>query len=125
MEYLNVKDGSMQFWGEWFGGRPFENYHKVIEAHWAKDDVLVIRLDQEEIVTICNPTNIVSSEKEFSIEDASLITFEWFYYGREHTPENLHRLEYRSIKGNQVICAGTDTTDKKLYKNGLFAMQIV
>lgn len=125
MEYLNIKSGSIQFWGEWFGGRPFENYHKVIEAYWDKEDVLVIKLDQGEIATIYNPINIISNEQEFSIKDASLITFEWFYYGREHTSENLRRLEYRSLNEKQVLCTGAGTTNKKLYKGEAFAMQIV
>lgn len=125
LEYLNVRNGSIRFWGEWFG-RPFDNYHTVIETCWTKDnDVLVIKFDQGEVAMIYNPKNIVSSEQEFSVKDASLITFEWFYYGREHILENLNHLEYRSINNNKVLCSGTDTTNKKLYKNGLLAMQII
>lgn len=129
LKRIKVKNGSIQFWGEWFGGRFGENYHTVIKAYWDKDDVLVIKLDQGEVVTIHNPTNIISNEEEFLIKGASLISFEWFYYGREHTAENLCRLEYKDINDKEILCTGTDIMsnkpyEKQLYKSGLVAMRI-
>ena len=130
MEHLNVKNGSIQFWGEWFGGRPLDNYHKVIETYWDKDNILIVKLDQGEVVTIHDPMGIVSTEKEFSIKEASRIIFEWFYYGRECAPENLCCLEYRRVDDDQVLCTRTDIVnncpcEKNLHINGLVAMRIV
>jgi hypothetical protein len=111
-----VKSGSIQLWGEWFGGRPFENYHKVIEVDCTKNDVIVIKFDNGEIATIYNPINIVSTEEEFSIGDASKITFEWFYYGREHTSENLRKLKYERLNNGSILRSETDVVEKTLNK---------
>ena len=124
MKPLNIKNGTIQFWGEWFG-RPYDNYHQVVETHWINNGALIINFDQGEVATIYDPTNIISSEKEFSIDDASLITFEWFYYGREHTIENLCCLEYKRINNTKILCIKTDTQNREFCKNGSVAMKIV
>ena len=124
MKYSRIKSGSIQFWGEWFGGRPYEDYHEVIETNWFKSDVFIVKLDQGEVITIYRPINVIVSEQEFSIKDASLIVFDWFSYGRAHTPENLCHLEYKSVDNSQVLFTGADGVNKVLNKRGLYAMQI-
>lgn len=121
---MNIKSGTLQFWGEWFG-RPHDNFHTVTKTYWEKDNILIIKFDEGETATIYNPKNIISNKRIFYIEKASLITFEWFYYGREHITENLYRLEYQSIGDNEVLCKGTGITSKNIHKNGEFAMRIV
>jgi Fe-S oxidoreductase len=34
-----AKNGSLRFWGHWFGGRPGENFHQIIDSD-PTDDVL-------------------------------------------------------------------------------------
>ena len=101
------KNGTLMFWGEWFG-RPMDNYHVVTDSYWEKDNILFIKLSNGEVITIHNPQNITSNETKFYINDASLITFEWFYYGREHTPGNMRRLKYWYIGLGRIICFETD-----------------
>lgn len=84
--------GSLRFWGEWFG-RPYDNFHKPVNAK-LNSGVLVIQFKDGEKCTIYDPSEIVNEPNDFHIANASKIMWEWYYYGKEHTPENLCRREY-------------------------------
>ncbi|MDE6733776.1 MAG: hypothetical protein K2J77_12995 [Oscillospiraceae bacterium] len=93
---MNIKilktGGSLCFWGEWFG-RPYDNIHRPVSAELS-ESVLTIRFESGEKCTIFEPSEIVNEPNDFHIAHASIIVWEWYYYGREHTPENLCRREY-------------------------------
>lgn len=93
MEILKT-GGSLRFWGEWFG-RPYDNFHTPVSAELA-GNVLTIRFENGERCTVFDPSEIVNEPNDFHIAHASKIVWEWFYYGREKTPENLCRREYES-----------------------------
>ena len=91
------KRGTLQFWGEWFG-RPMDNYHTVVDVLYNKsDNVLILLFDQGEKCTIFNPASIVNEPKEFHIDDAYKIVWEWYYYGKEKVPSNLNRITYTKM----------------------------
>lgn len=91
MEILKA-GGSLRFWGEWFG-RPYDNFHRPVSAE-LNGNVLTICFENGERCTVYEPSGIVNEPNDFHIEYASKIVWEWYYYGREKTPENLCRLEY-------------------------------
>jgi len=89
-----VKSGSIVMFGEIFGGR-IDNIHTAIGIETRNSDgALVVRFDDGERLTVLNPQNVSISETEFRIERATAVTWEWFYYGREQTPENLYFKRY-------------------------------
>lgn len=91
MEILK-KGGSLRFWGEWFG-RPYDNYHVPISVELS-ESVLTIGFKNGEKCTVFEPSGIVNEPNDFHIAHASKIVWEWYYYGKEHTSENLCRREY-------------------------------
>ena len=82
-----LKAGTLQFWGEWFG-RPHDNIHRVVECNASKE-VLKLRFNLGETLSVWRPTGCVADEQEFSIRGADRVLWEWFYYGRPRTPANL------------------------------------
>ncbi|MGY3718440.1 hypothetical protein ACWE42_23270 [Sutcliffiella cohnii] len=42
--------GSLRFFGEWFG-RPYDNYHAVIDSHY-EHDVLEIKCSSGEVIKV-------------------------------------------------------------------------
>jgi hypothetical protein len=88
----HTQGGSLRFFGEWFGGRR-DGYHWIVGAE-AESDVLSVGFNEDEMLTVWNPEGIVVSEKEFRIERATRILWEWFYYGRPKLPQNRMRIEY-------------------------------
>lgn len=82
----------MRFFGEWFG-RPYDNFHRPVSAQ-LDGNVLVILFDGGEKCTVYDPLGIVNEPNDLHIECASKIVWEWYYYGRERTPENLCRCVY-------------------------------
>lgn len=125
MNINDIKSGSIQFWGEWFGGRPYENFHRPIEAKLISDNLVVIKFSEGEIASIYDPVDITFDEKEFSVKEASRIIFEWYFYGRDQTAENLCYIEYCSIDDYTVLRTGSDNVRKEISTNKLKAMRIV
>lgn len=101
MEILKT-DGTLRFWGEWFG-RPYDNFHKLVSAELS-ENVLIIRFENGEKCIVFEPSEIVNEPNDFHIAHASKIVWEWYYYGKEHTPENLCRREY-SLVGETAVDA--------------------
>jgi hypothetical protein len=63
-------------------------------AHSAEDDVLRLEFDQGETLAVWNPEGVTATPAALRIEDATRLRWDWFYYGRPQTPENLQRIEY-------------------------------
>jgi hypothetical protein len=83
----NVKCGTLRFWGAWFG-RPHDNMHKILESE-CKSDILRLRFDGDERLTVWNPQGLKLDPHTFQIKHAERVLWEWFYYGRPKEEANL------------------------------------
>lgn len=117
------KGGTLRFWGDWFG-RPYDNFHKPVSAEH-NGSVLTIRFDNGERLTVFEPSGIVNEQNDFHIESASKIVWEWYYYGRVRTPENLCRLEYTYNRGTvSVVCTGKCRTGTRSIDAKSYALEL-
>ena len=94
----NVKKGSLQFWGIWFG-RPYDNYH-VIRAARAEGDCLVLDFEDQDRLLVWHPRAAKISDVEFSVFNASRVRWEWYYAGRPATPGNLMVWDFEFNEGD-------------------------
>ena len=108
----SLKVGSLRFWGEWFG-KPNDNCHRVVGCS-AESNTLLIEFDDGGKLTVVDPAGLELSTTTFAIRDASSVRWEWFYYGRPQTPENLYFYEHR--RRGKTIDA---TTNVDWYTPGL------
>lgn len=117
------KGGTLRFWGDWFG-RPCDNFHRPVSAE-RNGSVLTIRFDNGERLTVFEPSGIVNEQNDFHIESAEKIVWEWYYYGRERTPENLCRLEYTYNRGTvSVVCTGKCRTGTRSIDAKSYALEL-
>jgi len=79
--------GTLRFYGEWFG-RPYDNYHKILECVF-KDGILEIKFDAGETIRIWNPNNIILNKNELIIKDSTCVEFLRYHYGKPQKKENL------------------------------------
>ena len=93
----DIKRGSLVVFGDIFGGR-IDNIHTLVGAEAEADDCAVLHFDQNETLRISNPDGIHVSKDEFRVERASRVRWEWFYYGRPQTPDNLFFREHRALE---------------------------
>jgi hypothetical protein len=103
----HVKRGALRFWGEWFG-RPFDNYHWLVACD-ATDDCLRLRFNEDEILAVWNPADVVITETKFRIGSATALRWTWYYYGRSKTPENLRYKDYAQHDGRIDFRTNSDT----------------
>lgn len=99
-----AKAGTLRFWGQWFG-RPMDNFHQIVRCE-ADGDTLRLWFDEGEVLTVDAPVGFEASGTTFWIKDAKRVRWEWFYYGRPKTPENLYYEDY--IRTAEGISAGTN-----------------
>ena len=91
------RSGTLRIFGNWFG-RPMDNVHDVVDA--ASDgDMLILTFKNRETLTIWNPGGYSTIGYTIKIADADRVRWEWYYYGREHTPENLLFHDYTKLDG--------------------------
>ena len=83
----HVHSGTLRFWGAWFG-KPHDNFHTIVRAD-ADDDCLILHFNEEETLRVWNPTGCQIDSKQFIILSASRVLWQWYWYGRPHTPSNL------------------------------------
>jgi hypothetical protein len=88
-----LKFGSLCFWGEWFGGRPFENAHKIIDCE-ARGEVLHVQFNEGESLYVWSPLQAELNRTMFKIQNAARVRFEWFYYGRPKMDQNRHFMDF-------------------------------
>ena len=100
--------GSLCFFGEWFGGRPYDTQHDLTTVE-GDNEVVVLSFDQGETLTIWNPDGVSSADDGLHVARASRVRWEWFYYGRPKTPENRYSIDYR-VDSDSVITV-VDTVD--------------
>ena len=91
--------GSLRFFGDWFGGRPYENVHRLTRVE-AQEDSLILRFDAGELLTVWQPQGLEVREKReypyasLVIGRASRVRWESYYYGRPQVAENLRLIDY-------------------------------
>ncbi|GHV07130.1 hypothetical protein FACS189485_16910 [Spirochaetia bacterium] len=96
------KGGNLIFFGDIFGGRYGENILQIIDFKYDKtQEELCIHFNLGEICTITNPKDIIYTDA-FIINDASRIIWEYYYYGKEKTVENLNKCVYDKIDTGTV-----------------------
>ena len=95
------RSGTLKMFGDWFG-RPMDNVHRVIGAN-ADAERLILTFNNAEKLTIWNPTGYSTSGYTIRIANAKRVRWEWYYYGREHTEENLLCYDYRNEDGTIVV----------------------
>jgi hypothetical protein len=108
----HAKRGSLRSWGQWFG-RPMDNVHQIVRCE-ADGDTLRLWFDDGEQLTVDTPSGFEASRDAFWISNANRVRWEWFYYGRPQTPENLYFQEFtRTAEGISA------TTNVDWYKPNL------
>jgi hypothetical protein len=96
-----AKSGTLRFWGQWFG-RPMDNLHRIVRCV-ADANTLRIWFDGGEILTVETPVGFEASSDSFWIGKADRVRWEWYYYGRAQTLENLCYEEFvRAPEGIMV-----------------------
>ena len=99
------RSGTLQIWGQWFG-RPMDNVH-VCKSCEARQDHIVLGFDNGERLAVWYPENIKTRGFTLIIERASRVRWEWYYYGRAQSPENLLFIEY-ALEGGEVSRASNE-----------------
>ena len=103
-----IKGGSLCFFGHWFG-KPYDNYHKIIKIEYDESkDILNIKFDEKETLSISFPKNIIETESKLTIESADKIVWKWHYYGKPKTEENQYFIEINNQNG---IITGISNVD--------------
>ena len=100
----HVKVGTLRFWGEWFG-RPYDNVHRLVECSTERD-VLILRFNEGESLTLWAPRELTADERTFRIADAERIRWEWFSYGRPKVAQNRFYMEF--TKEGSAVTVATD-----------------
>lgn len=100
-----LKQGSLLVFGDIFGGR-VDNLHVIVDARVVGDDCLALDFAGGETLQVWKPEGMAASKSEFKIHSATRVRWEWYYYGREHTPNNRYFIEHARV-GDDV----TATTD--------------
>lgn len=85
---LDVKPGgTLRFYGKWFG-RPYDNYHKVLECSF-HNGILNFKFDTGEQLIMWNPNKIEFNDKALIINQSSCVEFLRYSYGNSQAEENL------------------------------------
>jgi hypothetical protein len=103
----NVKAGTLRFWGVWLG-RPHDNVHRLLECS-ANDEVLTMRFDNDEVLTVWSPKRLRLDASKFQIADAERVRWESFYYGGPKTEQNRFSYEFNKA-GEFSVVANTNAT---------------
>jgi len=83
----HVHSGTLRYWGVWFG-RPHDNQHSIVRAE-ADGDCLTLHFNEEETLRVWHPSGCEIDTQQFIIRAASRVLWQWYWYGRPHTPGNL------------------------------------
>jgi hypothetical protein len=100
----DVKSGTLRFWGVWFG-KPYDNEHIIVDCS-GREELLTLRFNEAEILSVWRPQGLRLSEQEFQIVDATRVRWEWFLYGAPRIPSNFHHIEL--VKSASTVSVNTD-----------------
>jgi hypothetical protein len=98
--------GSLRFFGEWFGGRPYDSQHTLTDV-LGDNSALVLSFDGGETLTIWKPTGVSVADDGLRIARAARVRWEWFYYGRPKASENRYSIDYRVNADGSINVADT------------------
>ena len=87
-----VQSGTLRFWGVWFG-RPDDNFLTIVKAE-ADGDCLALHFNESETLRVWYPEACQIDSRHFVISRASRVLWQWFCYGRPHTPDNLMSFDF-------------------------------
>lgn len=75
-----------------------DNFHKLDIVSFDKElNTLTLTFDNKERLTIWNAENITDTNRHFQIDKADRVLWEWYYYGKPQTEENLFFEDYERI----------------------------
>lgn len=107
-----IKRGSLVVFGDIFGGR-IDNIHIVTSARVVSDpERLVVEFSEGETLEVWDLQNATVSSREFIIQTASKVRWEWFYYGRPKTPENRFFIEHSRTNATVVAITNAPRHDR-------------
>jgi hypothetical protein len=102
----NVRHGSLRVFGDIFGGR-VDNIHIVTSARSdGEPPRLVVTFNEGETLEVWDPEGAVVDLHTLRIAKASRVRWEWFYYGREKTPDNRYFIEH--VRDGDTVRVTTD-----------------
>jgi hypothetical protein len=88
-----LKGGTLCFYGYWFG-KPYDNFHKLVRTNYDKvNNTLRLTFNENEILTIYNPTEIEEYPNRIIIKEANRINWQWHIYSEKQTGSNLYFIE--------------------------------
>ena len=116
-----VKHGSLRVWGKFFG-RPYDNIHQLVGCSPLVDGVQ-FTFDEGETLTVWHPSRWDISPARFEILEASRVRWEWFYYGREKSPENRYHIEWTACGDVAAVSTNVDwfQTSSEIRRQGAAA----
>ena len=97
---LEIKGGSLCFWGEWFG-RPCDNFHVIKSVQWEQNEV-VLHFKGEELLYIRNPVGIINEKECLIIQEAAQILWAWYPDDKEHTYKHLYIRQYTKNADGEI-----------------------
>lgn len=114
---------SICIWGEWLGGRIGENAY-LLEKEEKKVENVILYFSENEKCTIVKPVNMLWNGKRLSVKSADKIIWEFYYYGKPQTPENLITIEYCLLDDSHVnvIQKGNWQRDEVIKTKGKIAI---
>ena len=98
--------GALCFFGEWFGGRPYDGQHDLTNVEGG-NQVVVLGFDRGETLTIWNPGGVSWADDGLHVARASRVRWEWFSYGRPKAPENRYSIDYHVDSDGAITVADT------------------
>lgn len=107
-----IHAGTLRIFGHWFG-RPYDNQHEPVGAR-GLDTVLLIVFRGGERLSLWEPEGVHISAGEFTVEKASRVLWQWYYYGREPVPENLRELDYQIVDNQGLSLSETGSARRSL-----------
>ena len=103
---LTDRWGTLCFFGEWFGGRPYDNQHTLTDVR-ADEDAVVLSFDEGDTLTVWDPVGVSVADDGLHISQASRLRWEWFDYGRPKSRENRYSIDYRVSKDGSITVSDT------------------
>lgn len=104
--------GSFRIWGNWIG-RATDGIYKISQTNTAEDNTITITLENSEQVVISNPSSLIEKDDCIIIEFASEVIFQWYYYGKEKSKENLYYFKFKNAKNEIKTASNVDWYEPK------------
>jgi hypothetical protein len=89
-------------------------------------DCLRIEFDEGEVLQVWGPDRCSISDQAFVIEQAHRVRWEWFYYGRPKTPENLYFQDFARDGDRIAVSTNADWfVDQQRAETAVAAVEIL